>query len=156
MNIKLTTFFLLIITISHSCNGQKKDSNDKDESVTKEYSKAKNMENSTFEIQINILKKSMLEYMEMANPSYSKNDVDECVKILNEYLLEIKNSNSKEAGMKIVENTIKKLNKLNEKCNSELIETSEREQIAEIIILASSQKGYNTKEEDITENWREW
>jgi len=98
----------------------------------------------------------MLDYMEVANPSYTKIDVEECAKILNNYVSEISNSGSKDEGMEIVEITIEKLNKLNEKCDFELIETSEREQIAEIIILESSKKGYNKPEEDITEAWREW
>ena len=102
------------------------------------------------------LKKSMLEYLEMAKPSYTKNDVNECENILNEYLAEIANSKSKDEGMKIVKNTVERLNTLNEKCDFQLIETSEREQIAEIIILASSKKGYNKPKEDITESWREW
>lgn len=36
-----------------------------------------------------------------------------------------------------------------------LIETNEREQIAEIIILAPSIMGYNSSPKDITEKWRE-
>lgn len=58
--------------------------------------------------------------------------------------------------MKIVKSTIEKLNILNGKCEGSLIETTEREQICEIIISASAKKGYNTIEEDITEAWREW
>jgi len=98
----------------------------------------------------------MTEYMETTQPSYSKKDIEECGKILTEYLSAISESQSKDEGMKIVQNTVEKLNALNEKCDFELIETSEREQIAEIIILAGSKKGYNTPEEDITEDWREW
>ncbi len=107
-------------------------------------------------IRINLLKESMISYMEDANPSYTEKDVEKCEVILKEYLKEIEKTKSKEAGMEVVKSTIIKLNELNEKCGSELIETSEREQIAEIIILASSKKGYNSQEEDITEKWREW
>lgn len=111
---------------------------------------------TTSENPVSILKQSMTEYLETAQPLYSKKDIDECENILNDYLSKISQSKSKEEGMKIVQNTVEKLNALNEKCDFGLIETSEREQIAEIIILASSKKGYNTPEDDITEDWREW
>ena len=55
-----------------------------------------------------------------------------------------------------VKMTVLRLNKLNEKCDFQLIETGEREQIAEIIISAGNLKGYNSLDDDITEEWREW
>ncbi|WP_167356145.1 hypothetical protein [Chryseobacterium jejuense] len=58
--------------------------------------------------------------------------------------------------MEIVKSTVLKLNNLNEKCDYSLIETNEREQIAEIIILAGYEMGYNASDEDGTEEWREW
>jgi hypothetical protein len=58
--------------------------------------------------------------------------------------------------MLIVKSTVLKLNALNEKCDLSLIETNEREQITEIIILASHKMKYNSLNEDITEEWREW
>ena len=94
--------------------------------------------------------------MEIADPPYSKNDVEDCGKILNEFLSEINKSNSKEEGLRIVKVTVEKLNNLNNKCDSQLIETSEREEIADIINSATSSKGYNKYEDDITEEWREW
>ncbi|WP_265427062.1 hypothetical protein [Chryseobacterium sp. YIM B08800] len=108
------------------------------------------------ENKISLLKQSMFEYIEIAQPSYTKTDVEECVNILNKYRSDLANSTSKDEGMKIVQNTIESLNRLNEKCNFELIETSEREQIAEIIISESVKKGYSKADEDITEDWREW
>ena len=44
-----------------------------------------------------------------------------------------------------------KLNGLNTKCGSELIETNQREQLAELIIISSELMGYNTRNEDIKE-----
>lgn len=151
MKIKILIFFIPLFFIAISCEGQNKKPKNSE-------TKNKKMEekNPNENKQISALKNSMLEYMEMSNPAYSKNDVEECEKILYEYISEISNSKSKDEGMKIVKNTVEKLNKLNVKCNSQLIETSEREQIAEIIIKESSKKGYNKPEEDITENWREW
>lgn len=58
--------------------------------------------------------------------------------------------------MKIVKKTVLALNALNEKCEYELIETEQREDIAEIIILAGYLKGFNDRDDDITEEWREW
>jgi hypothetical protein len=63
---------------------------------------------------------------------------------------------SKEDGREIVKSSVLKINALNAKCDHSLIETSEREQIADIIILASHRMKYNSMEEDITEEWREW
>jgi len=37
-----------------------------------------------------------------------------------------------------------------------MIETEQREDLAEIIILAGNLKGFNSKDEDITEEWRDW
>ncbi len=102
------------------------------------------------------LKASMVSYMQTAQPSYTMDDIDSCQKILKGYLVDINASKNKEQGMRIVKTTILTLNALNRKTEESLIETSEREQIAEIIILASNRKGYNTVDEDITEEWREW
>jgi hypothetical protein len=118
--------------------------------------KPNQMHTDEFSIKIEALKTSMISYMESAKPSYSKRDVDECISILNEYTKQIAATTTKEQGMQIVKSTILKLNDLNDKCNGELIETGEREQIAEIIILAGNKKGYNAIDEDITEDWREW
>jgi len=152
MKIKFITSIFAFLFIVHSCDGQKKNDNSSENKIeTKKYTAMPKEENK-----ISILEKSMLEYMEITNPSYTKTDVEECVKILNSYISAISNSKSKDEGMEIVKTTVEKLNKLNEKCDFELIETSEREQIAEIIIIESNKKGYNKPEEDITEEWREW
>ncbi|AYM99907.1 hypothetical protein [Chryseobacterium sp. 3008163] len=152
MKIKFLTSILAFLFVANSCDEQKKNANLSESKIETEKPPAMPKE----ENKISILEKSMLEYMENAHASYTKIDVEECAKILNNYFSEISNSKSKNEGMEIVKITIEKLNKLNEKCDFELIETSEREQIAEIIILESSKKGYNKPEEDITEEWREW
>lgn len=108
------------------------------------------------ESKISTLKTSMLDYIKAADPSYTKKDVNKCVDILYKYAAAMTNTHSKEEGMQVVKATVLELNKLNESCNSELIETGERETIAEIIILAGNHKGYNAMDEDITEEWREW
>ena len=98
----------------------------------------------------------MIDYMSEAHSAYTERDVNACEGILNVYRLEMSKSNSKNEGIEVVKATVLQLNKLNEKCDGTLIETGEREQIAEIIILAGNQKGYNGADEDITEPWREW
>lgn len=102
------------------------------------------------------LKESMISYMQEAEPMHTIKDIEECEKILLDYVNAMEKTTSKEAGMQVVKDAIIKLNKLNERCEEVLIETGEREQIAEIIITASADKGYNTLDEDITEEWREW
>jgi uncharacterized protein HemY len=113
-------------------------------------------ENMSLQQKIDDLKKSMLEYMKTSQPSYSKSDVDKCIGILENYIAEISKTKSKEEAMNIVKSTVIQLNDLNNNAKSELIETMERDQIANIIISATYQKGYNSMEEDITEQWREW
>ena len=76
--------------------------------------------------------------------------------IISDYLSQMDKTDNKVSAMKIVEQTVLSLNDLNEKCEYEIIETDQREDIAEIIILAGSLKGFNSREEDITEEWREW
>jgi len=114
------------------------------------------MENPTVKAQIASLKKSMTDYMNSAHPDYTEKDIERCVQILTEYNAEMSNSKSKEDGMQIVKAAVLKLNELNKKSGEELIETEEREAIAAIIITAGHNKGYNSEDEDITEEWREW
>lgn len=102
------------------------------------------------------LKKNMEDYMHENDPSYTQDNVNECILLLSDYVVRVLGSKHREEAMEIVKSTVLKLNDLNEKCDFSLIETNEREQIAEIIILAGHEKGYNTVDEDITEEWREW
>ncbi len=102
------------------------------------------------------LKKSMEDYMKEANPSYSQKDIDDCIILLSDCTISIFKTHSKEEAMSIVKSTVLKLNALNDRCDGSLIETNEREQIAEIIILAGHKMKYNSIDEDITEEWREW
>ena len=102
------------------------------------------------------LKRGMVEYIEPGETEYTESDVEKCMTLINNFLDEISQSESKESGMVSVKNVVLALNDLNEKCEYELIETDQREQIADIIILAGHLKGYNDRNEDITENWREW
>lgn len=102
------------------------------------------------------LKEGMIDFIEPGETAYDKSNVETCMNLISDYLSEIENANSKEDAMKLVEKTVLALNDLNEKCEYELIETDQREDIAEIIILAGNLKGFNSRDEDITEDWREW
>lgn len=102
------------------------------------------------------LKRNMEDYMNEYQPSYSQKDIDFCISLLKDYVVAVLNSKSKEYAMSLVKTTVLKLNDLNEKTDFSLIETNERERIAEIIILAGNEMGYNDADEDITEEWREW
>ena len=102
------------------------------------------------------LKIGMTEYIQSGETEYSEKEVEKCLKLIDAFLYDIAQSKNKEAGLKIVKNIVIKLNELNEDCGNELIETDQREQIANIIILAGHLKGYNERDEDITEEWREW
>jgi hypothetical protein len=102
------------------------------------------------------LKTGMIEYIQPGETEYNEKDVEKCMKLIDTFLTELTQTETKENGMKFVEKVVLKLNELNEKCEYELIETDQREQLAEIINLAGNLKGYSKKEEDITEEWREW
>jgi hypothetical protein len=109
-----------------------------------------------FNSEVNDLKVSMIEYLESSNPSYTKDDVEECVSILNNYLEKISKTKSKKEGIDVIKSTVIQLNKLNNKTQNQLIETMEREMIVSIILTESNKKGYNRLEEDLTEKFREW
>lgn len=144
-------FILVLTTIFFSCtsNSNRKNNQQKIEIWDKaKYEKQIH--------QIEFLKESMTEYMKSAQPSYTEKDIEQCENILMEYIQNIDKTNNKEDGFQVVKTAVIKLNELNEKCNFQLIETGEREQIAEIIITAGNLKGYNSLDEDITERWREW
>lgn len=150
MKRSLILLFSIFIFAFFSCNGNGSIGRD-----SKFENRSAN-QNKMLQNKILELEKSMLDYKKIADPSYSEKDVTECGYILNNYLIEIDNSKSKEQGILITKATIQRLNKLNEKCEHTLIETSEREEIAEIINKASFEKGYNNENEDVTGEWREW
>ena len=113
-------------------------------------------ENTEIKKIIESLKTGMIDYIEPGETEYSEKDVEKCMQFIDTFLSELAQTSTKENGMKVVEAIVLKLNELNEKCEFELIETDQREQLTEIIILAGNLKGYNEKDEDITEEWREW
>lgn len=98
----------------------------------------------------------MTAFIQPSETEYTKSDVEKCMSLIDNFLNEISKSDSKEVGILSAKKVVFELNELNEKCEYELIETEQREQIVDIIILAGHLKGYNGRNEDITEEWREW
>ncbi len=113
-------------------------------------------ENTEIKTTYESLSIGMINFIQFGEAKYTKSDVEKCMSLIDNFLNEISKSDSKEAGILSAKKVILALNELNEKCGYGLIETEQREQIADIIILAGHLKGYNDRNEDITEEWREW
>ncbi|MDP5076671.1 MAG: hypothetical protein NWQ09_06655 [Nonlabens sp.] len=99
---------------------------------------------------------SMMEYMEPGESAYTAKDVEKCMKLIDGFLGDMSAADSKKKALPHIKKVVLALNDLNEACEYELIETDQREQLADIIILAGYLKGYNKRTEDTTEDWREW
>ena len=104
---------------------------------------------------IQSLSSGMIDYLQDTN-TYTKKDVEECTNIVYTFLGAAEFAMDKGEFLKTVEISVKKLNRLNEKCQYQLIETDQREEIAGIMIRAGFLKGFNGEDEDVTEEWREW
>lgn len=119
-------------------------------------------ENETIKKILIRLEEWMINYLEYEDEdledeiAYNKSDIENCMNIMNNFLEKIEIIKNKENALSLVEETIKKLNKLNEKCEYELIETEQREDICEIIILATNLKWLNPESEDLTEEFRDF
>lgn len=86
-------------------------------------------------------------------------DVDKCSAILEKYiddLVTISKDPNDEAIMKAVESTVKKLNKLNERCECELIESTISDDICEFIHNAAVEAGLAEIPENVCDDWREF
>ena len=92
---------------------------------------------------------------------YSQDEVDECGQILDEYidtLIALGEDADDKSILRCVQRVVQKLNQLNERCDYQLIEIDQREEMVPYIIQAAEQAGLSTHrlEYDITEEWREW
>ena len=148
---KAILYIMLLIFVSCGGNNNSNFEKNRNEQTQKITNKVKTIN----ELKID-LRKSMIDYIKTGDANYNEKDVKKCISIIDKFLIDIKNSKSKEDGLLIVKNTVLQLNNINKKTNFSLIETMERENIAEIINLAGYEKGYNSKDEDIKEQWREW
>jgi hypothetical protein len=90
---------------------------------------------------------------------YTQQNVDQCGEILETFFQTIERISEPERNLAIldaVKATVLDLNQLNSECDCGLLETGEREQLCEIIILAARKAGLVSSQDDITEEWREW
>jgi hypothetical protein len=100
----------------------------------------------------------MISYMKQGDVGYAQKHVNQCVKILDRYLDKLKQLRGPGTDEKILseaKTAVLELNSLNEKCDGSLLETDQREQICELMIVAARHAGL-TLEGDFTEEWREW
>lgn len=117
-------------------------------------------ERSLNEVRSEILE-GMREYMadvsaDGGDPGYTEADIGRCASILDGYLSRVSGAGrNADVVMGAVKDVVLELNELNERCDSGLIETDQREQICELIILAAAAAGVGSGE-DLTEEWREW
>lgn len=149
---KIITLLILTITIA-SC-GQNKSGVEKIDKINN--TECNFYENKSIKEIIEILKVGMLDYLQYTDNAYTKEDVEKCIKLIENFDKKITESKSKIEGLKLIEEVVIKLNTLNNKCGGRLIETDQREAICQIIINAGFEKGYNAKNEDTTEKFREW
>ena len=106
--------------------------------------------------------RSMIDYMNFDeyddfDCGYTQKEIDKCGKILDDYIDELEKCRKDEKLIKKqLKKVILKLNKLNESCDSSLIETDQREYLCPFIEDAAVAAGLTKSEEDITLEWREW
>lgn len=88
---------------------------------------------------------------------YTTEDVDHCSSIVDAYLHDVAAANSASESdiLLLVKDVVLKINELNANCGHGLIETDQREDLCEIILVAAQQNGLTTTD-DVTEEWREW
>jgi len=100
--------------------------------------------------------RGMTSYMESSDVSYTRTEIAEAEKILNNHYIKLRDIQTIEEAESLVKRTVMELNHLNHKANHELIETDQRELICEFIIKSGAMHGFNKSNEDVTERWREW
>lgn len=131
-------------------------SNSKSTSTASKSTEAKHAVDTKTDSLISSLIESMESYLKYGEASYSQKNIDECILILNDYASNIPKSSSRDEAIAHVKSTVLKLNALNEATEGSLIETGERELIAEIINMPIEKLKYIKPNEDATEEWREW
>ncbi|MEO1129228.1 MAG: hypothetical protein AAFX05_05890 [Planctomycetota bacterium] len=110
---------------------------------------------------VEALRAGMLEYRESylqdGEPEpYSIQQVDACARTLLDYIEAIRHAVDRSEALRHVQKSVLTLNDLNERCDHSLIETMQREDIANIIISAGEIRGFYAEDEDVTGEWREW
>lgn len=113
-------------------------------------------ENKEIKEVIGRLKAGMLDFITPGETAYSEKDVEQCMGIISDYLIAIEKTKTMDDVMETIEKSVISLNKLNENCDFELIEEDQQEDLSEIIMLGGNLRGYVSRDEDLTEEFREW
>jgi hypothetical protein len=90
---------------------------------------------------------------------YTQKHVDRCSEIIDEFLASLEKTPDAQKNkyiMAAVKKYVLRFNALNEECDGILIETDQREALAELINLAARNAGLESSADDITYEWREW
>jgi hypothetical protein len=86
---------------------------------------------------------------------YSQEHIERCQSIIDTYLAKVPPGSPAPTIRDAVKTAILDLNALNEDCECNLIETGEREDLCQLILVAARRAGLDT-DDDITEEWRDW
>ena len=107
---KAILYIMLLIFVSCGGNNNSNFEKNRNEQTQKITNKVKTIN----ELKID-LRKSMIDYIKTGNAEYGEKDVNECFFIIDNFLIDVKNSKSKKDGLSIVKNTVLQLNNLNKK-----------------------------------------
>ena len=107
---KTILYIMLLIFVSCGGNNNSNFEKNRNEQTQKITNKVKTIN----ELKID-LRKSMIDYIKTGNANYNEKDVKKCISIIDKFLIDIKNSKSKEDGLLIVKNTVLQLNNINKK-----------------------------------------
>jgi hypothetical protein len=89
---------------------------------------------------------------------YSKDDIQKCDDILRDFMKRLgglEDSAPETTILHCVKKAVLDLNTLNDSVGGSLIETDQREDLCEYLLLAAQSAGLK-REDDVTEEWREW
>jgi hypothetical protein len=89
---------------------------------------------------------------------YDTNDIKKCDDILRDFMKRLgglDDSAPETTILHCVKKAVLDLNALNDSVDGSLIETDQREDLCEYLLLAAQSAGLD-REHDITEEWREW
>ena len=88
---------------------------------------------------------------------YTQADISQCASIIDAYLADIAaNTEAGDDQLRLaIQQVVLQLNDLNDSCDGWLIETDEREDLCQILLVAAQECGLTTTE-DVTEEWRDW
>ena len=105
---------------------------------------------------LDFIKEDYLTKQYNIKPGYSEKHIQKCINILNTCLANVQKSKSTKSVRRAINVSVLKLNLLHTVTKFMMIETMEREDIAEILNLIGYYKGAIEKDFDQTEKFRLW